>query len=235
MTYIEQIKKLYVLDATKSYGFSEKEIFKAENKLGFSFPKELKNYYMELGKSKEVNTSYNRLLPFEELNFNETYLIFYEENQEVCYWAIHKEDLKKENPCVYVGNSIQERESLEWHFSHQNLGEFFLDMAFYNGTMGGLRYNANILSKENIPLKAIDFIKKNYAEVLSFPDIRQCYYTDDFKEVVVICYSERGEPMAVFVGTQEERRFDTLLELFGYENWSYTSYDDDDEEGYEED
>ncbi|MDO5106098.1 SMI1/KNR4 family protein [Capnocytophaga sp.] len=223
--HIQQIKKLYALDATKNYGFTERGIRTAENRLGIRFPKELHRYYAELGKAKKVNASHNRLLPFNELIFKDDYLIIYEENQEVCFWGIHKTDLDKESPPVWVGNSLEDG-VLEWHTSHQNLADFFLDMAFYNGTMGGLRYFANVLDYEKVSPQAVDFIQKNRTKILTFDDIYQYSYTDDFQEVVIICHWKTGEAVAVFVGTQNQTRFDALLELFGDENWSYTSYDD---------
>ncbi len=56
-----------------------------------------------------------------------------------------------------------------------------------------------------------------------------------FHEIILLCFNENGNANGVFIGTADQDRFDTLLELFGWDNWLYTSYDEeDDEECYEE-
>ncbi len=69
-------------------------------------------------------------------------------------------------------------------------------------------------------ITTIEAVKKLYAIA---PDEVYAYH-----EAISLCFDDEGQCTAVFVGTEDEERFSDLLELFGYEDWSYTSYDDED-------
>ena len=72
MNYIQKIKRLYGLSEKENYGFSEEEILAVEKDLEITFPKKLKEYYLELGKEENLNFSFNRLLkPDDEIEFSD--------------------------------------------------------------------------------------------------------------------------------------------------------------------
>lgn len=228
-TTIETIKKLYVLPQNYQNGFTQSEITQAESRLAVNFPQNLIDFYKILGKNEQINEIYNRLLPPDAIFIEDNHLIFYEENQNVCFWAIKLGDLSNDNPPIYEGYKNWEKNTMNWYSSHQNITDFWLYMAFYNGTMGGLKYHANILNEHNIDPKAVAHIIKTKIELTALKMENQSFYTSDNKEVISICH-DNGTHTAVFVGTQDEARFEAILELFGYDAWSYTSYDDDDED-----
>ncbi len=232
MTTIEAIKKLYAIAPDDLYGYSETQISLVEKRLTVCFPMPLRTYYLTLATHERLNQSHNRLISLDELHFEGDYLILYEENQQVCFWAIKKSELQQSNPPVYVGYSLADSDELNWVLSHQNLDDFFLEMAFYNGTMGGLRYNANMLNQPN--QKAVQTIQTDKTEIRALRTPNQRFYTDAYHEAISLCFDDEGQCTAVFVGTEDEERFAELLELFGYEDWSYTSYDDEDWEEDEE-
>lgn len=233
MTNAQKIKRLYNLSDEENLGFSETEIKNMEKRLDTSFPAELKKYYLTLGKNESLNFSYNRLLASEdETEFSQDrYLMIYEENQAVIRWGIKEEDLKLDNPPVW-GNSGTEEEP-DWYLETNSTDQFFLLMAVYNGTMGGLKYNANYFGK--VPGKAVKLIEKSWTLVPEISYEKQKVYTDEFNEVISISFDENNKGNAIFVGTSNQDRFDKILDHIGV-NWSYTSYEDEDgDEDYEDD
>jgi len=226
MTASQKIRKLYNLPDDENFGFSETEITELEERLNIKLPEKLRNYYLTLGRHENLNYSHNRLLkPDKEIGFSDDgYLIFYEENQAVVYWGIKEEDLKLDNPPVW-GN-CGTSESPDWHIQASSTDNFFLLMAIYNGTLGGLRFNAN--SFEALKPETINFIEKNRTEAAEISWETQKIYTDAFEEVISVSFNEEGNADAIFIGTNNQERLDELLNKLEID-WSYTSYEDEDE------
>lgn len=223
MTSTDKIRQLYDLPENENFGFSEVEINETEKNLNIEFPLELKNYYLTLGKVEAINYSHNRLLkPNKELGFsNDRYLVFYEENQAVAYWGIKEEDLKSDNPTVW-GNYGTE-EDPDWHIEASSTNNFFLLMSIYNGTLGGLKYNANYFGQ--IQPETVDFIERNWTKVTEISWDKQKIYTDNFHEVLSLSFDNQNNCDAIFIGTSKQERFDKMLENIEID-WSYTSYED---------
>ncbi|MCF3109429.1 hypothetical protein LL912_11645 [Niabella sp. CC-SYL272] len=218
MTYLQKIQRLYHLEPNDHSGFADAELAALEQQLGTALPVPLKNYYTALGKQEQVNHSYNRLLPpGKEMDFSaDGYLVFYEENQAVCCWGIQKEDLAQDNPPVW-GNYGTET-APDWHQEAGTTEDFFLLMAVYNGTMGGLPYNANCLG--TVDPAMVRFIEARYTLVPAISWERQRVYTDDFYEVLSLSFAEAGHCNALFAGTSDAQRFGRLLDAIDVE-WSY--------------
>ncbi|KFF03468.1 hypothetical protein [Flavobacterium reichenbachii] len=226
MNYIQKIKRLYALSEKENYGFSEAEILQLEKKLATLIPARLKEYYLELGREENLNYHYNRLMKPEEIEFSEdNFLVIYEENQNVAIWGIKKDDLKLDNPPVYGNYGTIEKS--DWILETQTLEDFFLSMAIYNGTFGGLKYNGNYFGE------IISEILKDFETNWNFiPEIsweKQKNYTNDFYDVISLSFDQNQNCVAVFIGTSDQERFDYILEQIDID-WSYLSYDDDEEE-----
>ena len=233
MTSTDKIRQLYNLPKNENFGFEETEINEIEKSLDIKFPLELKNYYLTLGKVEALNYSHNRLLkPNKEIGFsNDRYLVFYEENQVVAFWGIKEQDLKLDNPTV-CGNYGTE-DNPDWHIEANSTDNFFLLMAVYNGTFGGLKYNANYFGQ--VQPETIEFIEKNWTIVTEISWDKQKVYTDNFHEVLSLSFDEQNNCSGIFIGTSNQERFDKILDSLEID-WSYTSYEDEDcEEEYEDD
>lgn len=233
MTTIDKIKQLYGLCKNENFGFTETEINETEKSLVIEFPVELKNYYLTLGKVEALNYSYNRLLkPDKEIGFsNDRYLVFYEENQVVAYWGIKEQDLKLDNPPVW-GNYGTE-ENPDWHIEANTTDNFFLLMSVYNGTFGGLKYNANYFGQ--VQPETVQLIEKMWTIVTEISLDKQKVYTENFFEVLSLSFDEQNNCEGIFIGTSNQERFDKMLEIIDI-TWSYTSYEDEDcEDEYEDD
>lgn len=230
MTNSQKIRRLYNLPDEDNFGFSETEMTALEQRLDITLPAALKNYYLSLGKNESINYSHNRLLkPAKEIGSSkDRYLIFYEENQMVVSWGIKEADLNQPNPPVW-GNSGTE-EDPDWYLEANTTDDFFLLMSVYNGTLGGLKYNANFLG--DVDPKIVESIIASRTLVAEISYEKQKVYTDQFDEVISLSFDDEDRCNAIFVGTSDVQRFDIILYKVAVD-WSYTSYMDD--EDYEED
>jgi len=229
MSSLHHITTLYRLDHTRC-GLSEHQIAAAEQRLGIRFPAVLREYLLTLGGNEAVNQSFNRLLPLGEMDFDGGYLVLTEENQGVSRCGIAKADLAQDNPPAHIGFYIGETDNYEWQPHLPDTRALLLELACTNATMGGLPYCANIMGEESVSPQSVQFIRQNRSEIVELRQENQRFYTDGFHEITLLCFAENGNVGGVFIGTAEQDRFDTLLELFGWDNWLYTSYDDEDDE-----
>lgn len=221
MSYWEKIIKLYGVSETTQNGYEENELQELEQRLNILLPKVLRSYYLSLGKNEKINLSHNRLLgPNSEVFITDDgYLVIYEENQGVVYWGIKQTDLSLDNPPVY-GNYNSSGETQDWHLETDTTEDFILLMAIYNGTLGGLKYNAN--SFDTIPVETVNFIKEKYSVIKEISFERQKIYTDDFNLVISISIDENQNGSGIFIGTENKNIFDSLLDTLSV-NWSYIS------------
>ncbi|MFG4003018.1 SMI1/KNR4 family protein [Flavobacterium aquidurense] len=229
MNNIQKIKHIYNLSEYENFGFSESEVLVLEKKLDIVLPVKLKEYYLELGKHENLNYSHNRLLkPDHEIGFSDDqYLVFYEENQVVAFWGIRKEDLKLDNPPIWVKYDTIEKS--DWMIETKTTENFFLLMAVYNGTLGGLPYNGNFLGL--VDSQTVDFVEDNFTLLPEISRKNQKVYTDDFYDLISLSFDKENNCVAVFIGTNDPDRFDDLIDSLDID-WSYLSYDD--EEGYDD-
>ncbi len=232
MMNFEKIRTLYALPDDRNEGFEETAIAALEKRLACRLPATLRNYYLSLGKDENLNYVHNRLLkPEKETGFSrDRYLVFYEENQVVAYWGIREQDLHLDDPPVY-GNYAVNNEAPDWQMEASTTSNFLLLMAIYNGTFGGLTYHAH--SFEPIEKETLNYIKTKWEEVSEVSFERQKIYTDNFSEVISISFDDEEKATGIFIGTSDQKRFDLLLDLPGI-SWSYTAYEDCDEEDEEQ-
>lgn len=226
MNYLGKIRRLFQLPEEESSGFSETEIAAVEQSLNIKLPAVLREYYLIIGKNEKVNDSHNKLLGPDTIYFTEDrYLVFYEENQGVVQWGIKESDLSIGNPSVW-GNYDTIQKSV-WHQETETLEDFFLSMAVYNGTLGGLLYNANSFSP--VTPETVKLIPRDWSEVPEISWEKQKVYTDNYYSVISLSFNEMNECNAVFAGTSLEDRFEKILDLPDID-WSYISYEDKEED-----
>lgn len=226
MTAIEKIKQLYNITSVENQGFADSELQQVEKRLHIKLPLKLREYYLALGKNEAINYSHNRLLKpgGEEIGFSDDrYLVFYEENQVVAYWGIKEGDLGMDNPPVYgfYGD--------EWMKETDTTEDFFLLMAVYNGTLGGLKYVANAFT--TLPPAVVKEIEVRWELLPEISWEKQKVYTADYREVISLSFDDQQQCTGIFAGTDIQDRFDNMLDTLDID-WSYTSYDE--EEGEED-
>ncbi|MFN7972773.1 MAG: hypothetical protein U0166_10565 [Acidobacteriota bacterium] len=82
-------------------GVPEEQVILAESRLGFALPCALRDYYLVLGAVPKLNRVHNRLLAPSELQPEEGFLVFLEENQGVVSWGIPLSIIAEEDPVVW--------------------------------------------------------------------------------------------------------------------------------------
>lgn len=116
--------RLFPWIAKNQSGASEEEVAECEKRLGISLPQELKALYLKAGKDETVMSSFNNFAKLDELFLKEDKLIFIEENQGSCYWAVALDTGEQQ---VYM----HLEEAGEWIPEKVNLSQF-LSLLIYN-------------------------------------------------------------------------------------------------------
>ncbi len=226
MNYLEKISQLYQLNSNENHGFGLEMIQEMQNRLSIQLPEVLKRYYITLGQEQNINQSHNRLLFANDVEFiDHEYLVFFEENQNVVIWGIKREDLTQDDPPIYGGYAYEDGH-LEWHYEIDTCSGFLTLMAIYNGTMGGLKYNANSL--DHFSAETTQYIQKNWQYQADISLTTQKCYTNDFNDVISLSFNAVGETSAIFIGTNKHDIYESMLENLDV-SWSYLSIEDEDE------
>lgn len=83
-------------------GFSESEVIVGEDKIGFSLPFFIRDFYLNHAKNTVINCINYFEHPKTFTWLESEWLGFYGENQGICFWAINKKDFAKKDTKVYV-------------------------------------------------------------------------------------------------------------------------------------
>jgi len=209
MTDFSKIKKLFGI--TEPNGFTENEIQVVKDIFG-DLPAVFVDYYTELGKIQNLNQTQDLLIVPERFQYfkHNDYLIFYYENQRACVWGIHKDDLSKRNPPVYM--SYDEK---EWNLETETLTDFFTAMAFLQAGFA-LEFPSNTFYE--IEPNDLDFIIKNYSDKgVSFKQWLEGiqFYGNHDDEVIIITGGNQ-----MFYSSNTENHFlemDKVLSKLGSE------------------
>ena len=153
MTNFSTIKKLYHI--TESNGFADSEMEVVKNIFG-TLPQVFVDYYAELGKIQNLNHTQDLLIVPERFQYykHNDYLIFYSENQKACVWGIHKEDLSKSDPPVYMSEDEK-----DWNLETETLSDFFTAMAFLQAGFA-LKFPGNTFYE--LEEDELNFVRANF-------------------------------------------------------------------------
>jgi hypothetical protein len=223
MDYIQKIKLLYSLPQNNNYGIDENEIISIENELKIKLPKILREYYSTLGKNKIVNNSFNRLFEPKEISFakDKNYLVFYEENQGVVYWAINRNDIGNENAKVY-GNYDPEDLTQDWFIDSETIDNFLLSMAYWNGALEGLNFSANYSNDNGIEGNIIKNIEDNFTEIKGITNQQLRFFTNNDVEIIALTFETENKYNGIYIGTNNEEAYKSMLKKISIE-WDYRS------------
>lgn len=105
-------------------GLPEKDVKKAESRLGIKLPTAVRTFYLSVGRVADLCSIHNYILPPKDLEFEDGYLIFMDENQSVVSWGIKKKDLKKADPEVWQRNNSSD----EWYSEKKTFTELLTSM-----------------------------------------------------------------------------------------------------------
>lgn len=129
----------------KRDGFSKVLIEKTEKRLGFALPQVLRDFYLILCNNERFSQSFSRFIWPADLELVHEKLIFLEENQGVCFWAIDLKEFNNHNFTVY-----QTPTDGEFFSEHVDLKEFIRINLYYQLAQGGYAHCGTI-DVENEP------------------------------------------------------------------------------------
>lgn len=202
-------------------GLSLEEIERSEKEIKFRLPKTLRDFYMLAGNHEQINYSFNRLIGVEYLEIKDSKMVFYQENQSVCDWAIDQNDFHLNDPPVWQGQWINYPDEIEWYMEASRLSVFLTSMLCWQSVMGGLPFVGNTDNVDESTVRAIEdsFELINFGK--DFPEIRA--YISQGK---IICLSaSEKEQIMLDAGASDEEKFLEIEELLQIE-WNYCSLDD---------
>ncbi len=200
-------------------GITIEELEKAEKFLGFRLPTVLREFYLMVGNHEAINYSHNRLISVDFLEIENNRLIFYSENQGVCYWAIDLANIAEDNPPVWVGQSIENQDELDWHIAARHLSDFLIIMLCWQSVMGGLPF---VGIKSNVEVSVIGMVKNNFSLIEvgeEFSGIQAF-----IGKGKVVCLGE-GKETTIDAGAVDEKNFLEIENLLQIE-WDYSTFDE---------
>lgn len=209
VTDFSAIRQLYHI--SDNHGFSDDEIL-AYKGVCQNLPKVLLDYYQQLG-NYEFNQCQDKLLAPDELRLSQNgeFLIFYQENQLACVWAIAVNDVTQDNPPVYISYD-EKLGSADWQIERDNLTDFLTAMAHLQAVFALPFYSEDFLFISNDELA---FIEENFSQKpyqFNYWTNAQFYgnHADD-----VIYVSKNGEGYDLTYASFNEQQFEKLDDLLG--------------------
>lgn len=210
MADFSSIKKLFGI--TNPKGLSSDEINSIKSIFG-NLPQTLIDFYMEFGNEPEVTQTQDSLLLPNDLKYfkHNEYLIFYCENQRVCVWGIHKDDLAKENPLVYM--SYDEK---EWMPESEKLSDFLLAMSYLQ-SLFALEYIVDTF--RYISAGDVEYIRSNFkSKGVSFKQWTQgIEFYSNYDDSIIIIMGGGEQLMYSSASKEHFTEMDKVLSTLGEE------------------
>lgn len=188
------------------------ELQTAEANLGCELPKALRDFYLYLGRQKEFTSAFQHFFePIQWVTKGDK-IVFLEENQGVCYWAVDAEEK------VYQTSDMN---SPEWYKEDVELLEFLHGILYYQMAQGGYPFNGMISSQSFEDLQ-------DFQTQLNELDGRMVVNMDGLKifeisDQTLIWYLEDqvGEKIPnLFISTLHEKRFNQMCDQWFFEDLS---------------
>jgi hypothetical protein len=130
-------------------GLRQRQLSAAERRLGFALPMLLRQFFLRVGKRRDLTRKYHRLLSPGELRVPAETLLFFEQSQQVVYWGIKVADVGVADPPVWQANS-HTKKRLSWYPDHDHLSDFFITMLYRQFLEYGENSGAMLISKQTL-------------------------------------------------------------------------------------
>jgi hypothetical protein len=112
-------------------------ILAAERRLGIKVPSALRDYYLVAGREKRFNRACQRLLTPSQWFVENRSLVFFEENQQVCFWGVPLR-AKSKNPTV---SQAVNHDRIVWRSEGLKCSEFLTSMLMWHALNGGMPFS----------------------------------------------------------------------------------------------
>lgn len=142
---------------TAQDGIESKILRSEEKRLGLTIPSALKEFYQAVGKLPQFMSAFQLFALPEQLYIKDDLLVFLEENQGECYWAVNEQ-----------GNVFQCDEDTPSHELGFNLKNFLALMLYYQVAKGAeYSFCSNLLDQELAQL----YQEQGWQQVVNYDDL----------------------------------------------------------------
>lgn len=101
------------------------DISRAERRLCLRLPKALRSYYLVAGKADDLNKAHNIIRPVSEIELDNGFVVFIDENQFVVSWGVRISLAAEDDPIIWQRNNTP---PVEWFSEEKSFTEFMKDM-----------------------------------------------------------------------------------------------------------
>jgi hypothetical protein len=209
MDTLQEIKQLFAIADQVDAGFSALAIEGVEQRLQVQLPSFFKTYYLQVGKDQKLNQSHNSLVSPDKLWMKDDFLCFYEENQGVVTWAMHRNDLEAPVTPVYYSY-----DQVTWEKDSPRIEDFFLSMAYWQGALGGLAYWA---MSEDLDQETFAAIQAQYKEITRISYWNNRHFSNYPTHIIEVTVDGENKPNGIFIGANNKSDFDEIVSLVGEE------------------
>lgn len=193
-------------------GIPTPDLAVAEERLGRSLPVALREWYARYGARTDVWSRQDRLLKPCELKVERDVLIFAIENQGVVTWGIRLEDLKSDDPPVFVSD----QNGKDWLIESPTTSAFAIQYALMNVKWCGGKHSANGEGTDG----AFAAIAESYPRIpvaeMHWPTPPTCFYGND--EIII---ETNGDTWIWATAQTQEAlaQLDALVRDAGMDDW----------------
>ncbi|HUS34761.1 MAG TPA: SMI1/KNR4 family protein [Verrucomicrobiae bacterium] len=115
---------------------SERQIRRAERKLGIELPRTLRDFYLVAGREKILRTAFQNIRGPDELAIERGKLVFVDENQGAVVWGLDLNTPASKDPTVFQGAIIDD-EVHRWYRECDRCSTFLIFMLHLQAAYGG--------------------------------------------------------------------------------------------------
>ncbi len=216
MTIKQIAEKILDRKITDNDGLNIAEIAKIEQKLQIIIPTELKEFYLTLGNNPLFTEAHQRFLYLDELVIRNNKLVFLEENQGACYWAVDLAD----NKSTYQASYVNFKECYQEEFTLVKFLEMLLyfqcvmaDDYLHKKAKSDFQYfsslDINDCKEKEKPL--LQELQANFENVLKGNGISIFYKQDS---IFLIFLDENGNMEQLFTCCKDEQYFEYLIDEY---------------------
>ena len=208
----ELVKRIFEIDENNSFGNTELEILKTEERLGCKLPEKLKEFYVLFGKNEKICAAINTFTRLEDLGLDDDgRLVVFYDNQSSFYLFFKMEELLKME-FVFHGRTYMNN---NWKFRTQaifsSIFSICLQAALYNSAYRAI--------KLKVGKKGVNDVHINFEKMWENLELSSIsYFQNNPNQLIGVSVSEYSTMLAI--ASNNQRSFDEILELLNVD-WDF--------------